>query len=72
MGCMDIQLRSSNEIADEIAGQFFEVGSLAHADLGRQIMRAIEAERKIARHNDARVGRWACSTSHSMTVGRQG
>lgn len=50
--------KSPEEIADEIVDQFFVIASLQHADLRRQIIRAIEAERKVAKHYMAQIGRW--------------
>lgn len=37
--------KSAAEIAGAIANEFFPVASLQHADLRRQIIKAIEAER---------------------------
>jgi len=47
-----------NQIASDIADQFFVVTSLSHAELRRLIILAIEAERKIARHYMMQMGRW--------------
>ncbi len=44
-------------IASEIAGKFYPVASLQHADLRRQIIKAIEAEREVARHYMTQMGR---------------
>ena len=55
--------RASNEIADHIADQFFQVTSLFHADLRRQIMRAIDAERDVTRYYINQMGRWVSESN---------
>lgn len=50
--------KPANQIASEIADQFFPVVSLQHADLRRQIIAVIEAERKFARHYMHQMGQW--------------
>jgi hypothetical protein len=47
-----------SEIASEIANDFYPVTSLSHADLRRQIIKAIEAEREVAKHYMTQMGRW--------------
>lgn len=51
-------MKLPEEIADEIADQFFSVASLFHADLRRRIIRAIEDERKVTRYYATQMGRW--------------
>ncbi len=50
--------RSPSEIADDIASDFFQVASLNHADLRRQVIKEIEAERVVARYYMSQMGRW--------------
>ena len=50
--------QSPSEIADDIATSFFPVTSLSHAALRRHIIKAIEAERKVAEHYMTQMGRW--------------
>ncbi len=49
--------QSPSEIASEIAGEFYPVVSLQHADLRRKIIKAIEAEREVTRHYMTQMGR---------------
>lgn len=50
--------QSPAEIASEIANEFYPVTSIFHADLRRQIIKAIEAEREVAKHYMTQMGRW--------------
>lgn len=50
--------QSPEQIASEIAGGFYQVTSLFHADLRRQIIKAIEAEREVTKHYMTQMGRW--------------
>lgn len=63
----------SNVVASRIADQFFQVTSLFHADLRRQIMRALEAERKVTEYYINQMGRWVdkCNTNPSFRSGRE-
>jgi len=47
-----------NTVASRIADQFFEVTSLFHADLRRQIEDALEAERALTEYYICQMGRW--------------
>ncbi len=46
------------QIASDIAGEFYPVASLFHADLRRQIIKVIEAEREVTKHYMTQMGRW--------------
>lgn len=50
--------KSPSEIASWIAEGFFLVDSLQHADLRRQIIATIEAEREVAKYYMTQMGRW--------------
>jgi hypothetical protein len=50
--------KSPAEIGSEIASNFYPVASIFHADLRRQIIKAIEAEREVAKHYMTQMGRW--------------
>ena len=50
--------KSPSEIGSDIAGDFYPVTSLSHADLRRQIVLAIEAEREVTRHYMTQMGRF--------------
>lgn len=50
--------KSPEEIASEIVDEFYPVASTFHADLRRQIIKAIEAEREVAKHYMTQMGRW--------------
>lgn len=50
--------KSASEIGNEIASNFYPVTSLFHADLRRQIIEAIEAEREVTKHYMTQMGRW--------------
>ena len=50
--------KSPEQIGSEIANEFYPVASLFHADLRRQIIKAIEAEREVTRHYMTQMGRW--------------
>ncbi len=50
--------KSPNEIASGIANDFYIVTSLNNADLRRQIIKAIEAEREVTEHYMNQMGRW--------------
>lgn len=50
--------QSPEQIASEIADGFYQVTSLFHADLRRQIIKAIEEEREVAKHYMTQMGRW--------------
>ncbi len=50
--------KSPAKIASEIAGEFYPVTSLFHANLMRQIITAIEAEREVTKHYMTQMGRW--------------
>lgn len=50
--------KSPSEIASDIADQFYQVASLFHADLRRQIISAIEEERSVTLHYMTQMGRW--------------
>lgn len=50
--------QSPAEIASEIANNFYPVTSTFHADLRRQIIKAIEAEREVTRYYMVQMGRW--------------
>lgn len=50
--------QSPAEIASEIANNFYPATSTFHADLRRQIIKAIEAEREVAKHYMTQMGRW--------------
>jgi len=50
--------QSPSEIASAIADQFYQVTSLFHADLRRQIIEAIETEREVTMHYMTHMGRW--------------
>ena len=50
--------QSPSEIALEIASRFYPIASLQHADLRRQIIKAVEAEREVATHYMTQMGRW--------------
>lgn len=49
--------QSPAEIGNEIASNFYQVTSLFHADLRRQIRDVIEAEREVAKHYMTQMGR---------------
>lgn len=49
--------QSPSEIASKIAGEFYSVVSLQHADLRRKIIKVIEAEREVTRHYMTQMGR---------------
>lgn len=50
--------KSPEEISSEIADEFYQVTSLFHADLRREIIKAIEAEREVTHHHMTQMGRW--------------
>lgn len=50
--------QSPAEIASDIANEFYPAASIFHADLRRQIIKAIEAEREVAKHYMTQMGRW--------------
>ena len=50
--------KSPSQIGGEIANDFYVVTSLFHADLRRQIAKAIEAEREVTKHYMTQMGRW--------------
>ncbi len=50
--------KSPSEIASGIANEFYLVTSTFHADLRRQIIKAIEAEREVTMHYMTQIGRW--------------
>lgn len=50
--------QSASEIASDIADRFFSVTSLHHADLRRQIIKAIEDEREVTKHYMTQMGRF--------------
>lgn len=60
-----------NQIADRIAGQFFEPTSLFHADLRRHIITAIEAEREVTIYYINQMGRWVKRTRKERRGGRK-
>jgi len=61
-----------NQIASEIADQFFPVTSLSNAELRRLIMRQIEAEREIATHYMHQMGRWVARAKLPRAIPRVG
>lgn len=50
--------QSPGEIGSQIASNFYPVTSLFHSDLRRQIIAAIEAERKVTEYYMMQMGRW--------------
>ena len=50
--------KSPSEIASDIANEFYPATSIFHADLRRQIIKAVEAEREVTMHYMTQMGRW--------------
>ena len=50
--------KSPAEIGSEIASNFYPVASIFHADLRREIIKVIEAEREVTMHYMTQMGRW--------------
>ncbi len=50
--------QSPAEIGSEIASSFYPTASLSHSALKREIIKAIEAEREVAKHYMTQMGRW--------------
>lgn len=50
--------KSPERIGSEIANQFYPVASIFHADLRRQIIKVIEAEREVTKYYMTQMGRW--------------